>query len=518
MFWVFLLLSFIARCYAFLDATGHLVGDQFNLTLDLQDQIQNVPRDDSDYLHEFKPISNTIVQSQLQYYSFNVNASTGLGEYYQYLVFITGNICTQDYNTAASANHSLTVYYSFNSTMFTILEVGQMAHFEDGYFQALTDVALLLTGTAVLYIAVQAPESTNTSATWSYMIGVSQNDLVFQYDDESFVSVVDTDHESALIVTGNLTAPSGASGQANYNASLSVYQLYVYSYENKDLFADTSSSWCAIRNGPALFASTNYITSYTSRGGGLYQQFLVTGLNASTKYVGYLVSDFGGVDSNAQYGGAVYQQFQFDTMSTEACALIYDLEFCDQVAYSVPALTLDDAETKLDLGMMYDNRAKSLYGNFSKALDQIACNTTGDAIFSPIRTCDDCKQLYKDWLCSVTIPRCSSRNITGYLHRSANESRNAFIDEEVVPPLDYFEVLPCVNVCYAVVRDCPAVFGFVCPRKNNSIKMSYYWDTGSEYGSCNYVGHYAVVESGAGILLVATWVVLFISVGSMMMV
>lgn len=518
MLWILLLL--IAQCSAFIDGSRHLLGDQFDLEPDIE-ILHNDPRDKStasDYLHEFKPITNTIEQSGLQYYSFSVNASTGLGEAYQYLVFITGNICYEDSNIAASANQSLTVYYSFNSLMLTNLEVAYMSHFENGYFQGLTDVALLATGTAVLYIAVRAPQSTNTSATWTYMLGVSQNDLVFQYDNRAFVEVVDTDHESALIVTGNLTAPAGTSDPGSYNATMSIYQLYVYAYEDRDIFADTNCSWCAIRNGPALFTSANFLTSYTTRGGGFHQQFLVTGLNASTKYVGYLVSGFGGVRSGSQYGGAVYLQFEFDTMSTDACALVYDLGFCDQVAYSVPALSLEQYATKESLKELYDNQALALYGNFSKAIDQIACNTTNDAIFSPIRTCEDCKQLYKDWLCSVTIPRCSSRNITGYLYREANKSRNAFIDEEVVPPLDYFEVLPCVNVCQAAVRDCPAAFGFVCPQKNDFIKLSYYWDTGSKYKSCNFVGNFEVVQSSGVILLVMTWMVLLASVGSMMIV
>lgn len=468
-------------------------------------------RDSSKGLHEFTPILNSIVQSELQYYSFNVNSSTGLGEYYQYLVFITGNICSQNRNQDASANKTLSVYYSFNALMFQNLALGQMSSFENGYLQALTDVAIQKGGESILYIAVQAPESTNTSDTWLYELGVSQNDLVFQYDNESFVEVVDTDHESALIVTGNLTV--GHNDMTSYNASQSTYQLYVYAYEYKDLFDATNSSWCAVRSGPALFATTSFVTSYTTRGGGLHQEFLVTGLNASSKYVGYLLSDFRG----SGFGGAVYKQFEFETMSTDACALIYDLEFCDQVGYSVPALSLEEYLSKSDLKQLYDDRAKALYTNFSKAMQQIACNTTDDAIYSPIRTCDDCRTLYKDWLCSVTIPRCSTRNNTGYIHREANQSRNSFIDDEVVPPLSYFEVLPCVNVCQAVVRDCPADFGFVCPTRNKSIQLSYYWDTSDEYASCNYVGVYAVSDSGARALQVATWVVLVASVAAMML-
>lgn len=498
-----LLLLVLPVCSAFdLDAyiLPKYIGEEYDLSTPY-------PRRSSKGLQEFTPISNTIGQSELQYYSFNVNASTGLGEYYQYLVFLTGNICDLTADAAAAANQSLTVYYSFNLLMFQNLEVGQMTHFEYGYFQALTDIAILDSlGQSVLYIAVRAPQSTNTSATWSYEIGVSQNDLVFQYDDHSFAEVVDTDHESALIVTGNLTSREDTDA-SNFNASLSMYQLYVYAYSYRDYFDNSNSSWCAIRNGPALFTSANLVTSYTTRGGGLSQEFLVKGLNASTKYVGYLVSNFGG----SNFGGAVYKQFQFETMASDTCALVYNLDFCDQVAYLVPKLSLPEYQDNDALKQLYDDRAKAIYQNFSKALDQIACNTTDDAIFSPVRSCADCQLLYKDWLCSVTIPRCSTRNITGYIQRTENNSRNAFIDDIVVPPLDYFEVLPCVNVCQAVVRDCPADFGFVCPKHNDSIRLSYFWDTGGEYALCNYVGIKDTEENAATMKHVG-WLVLVVSV------
>ena len=86
----------------------------------------------------------------------------------------------------------LTVYYSFNSSMFSNFELGEMSHFENGYFQALERVPISSDDIdTVLYIAVRAPESTNKSAIWNYEVGVSQNDLVFQWDDRSWASLVD---------------------------------------------------------------------------------------------------------------------------------------------------------------------------------------------------------------------------------------------------------------------------------------------------------------------------------------
>ncbi|CUM65909.1 uncharacterized protein PRCAT00003561001 [Priceomyces carsonii] len=489
-FFIILLLIYIVRA-SFFDTGFDLdIDEPINL-------LENNERrkDKSEGLQEFTPIRNSIGQSETQYYSFSVNTTSGLGLYYQFLIFLTGNICSQPANVNAS-DPSLAVYYSFNASMFQNFEISHMELFKNGYFQALADVPISESSEnkdSILYIAVRAPENTNISSIWTYEIGVSQNDLVFQWDDRTWATLVDTDDDSALIVTGNLTMGQDTN-YTTMNATKSQYSLSIYSYDYRHYFASLNSSWCAIRNGPALFSMSNFESSYTNRGGGLQQQFYVTGLNSSTKYVAYLISDFGGND----FGGVAYQPFEFETLDKDACDLIYDLDFCNQVAYSVPA---NSAFTKNELKTMYDDRAKSLFSNFTKALQQIACNTTKDAIFSPVRTCDDCAESYKNWLCSVTIPRCSTRNITGYKERSHDDSRNDFINEKVKPDFLYFEVLPCVNVCQAIVRDCPADFNFQCPKDNKSIELSYYWDNGGKFPTCNYVGNYKAYSSLASKVL-----------------
>ncbi|KAK6457085.1 integral plasma membrane protein [Scheffersomyces xylosifermentans] len=444
-------------------------------------------------LQEFTPIRDTIVQSGTNYYSFSVNTTTGLGEYYEFLIFLTGNICSQPPHILNNET-SLAVYYSFNASMMTNMEVSQMVLFHNGYLQALADVPIQTNdevADSILYIAVRAPENTNRTAQWSYQIGVSQNDLVFQWDDRSWASLIDTDDDSALVVTGNLT---NAQGQniSELNATESQFSLYIYSYDYNDYFTSINSSWCAVRNGPALIRPEEIQSSYTTRNGALQQQFYVTGLNASTKYIAYLISDFSGVD----FGGAVYSPFEFETLDSPSCELIYDLDFCDQIAYSVPA---SSKATKEEIMSLYDNRARDLYVNFTKALQQIPCDTLENAVFSPMKTCKDCADSYKDWLCAVTIPRCSTRNITGYKERAPGNSRNDYINEVIQPDLTYFEVMPCVNVCEAIVRDCPADFGFMCPIKNESISLSYFWDNGGDWPTCNYVGKYAITASSAAL-------------------
>ncbi|WEJ96780.1 stretch-activated cation channel mid1 [Yamadazyma tenuis] len=449
-------------------------------------------KDGSEGLEEFTPISATIGQSEIQYFSFNVNTSSGIGSYYEYLIFITGNICSQPANLTED-DPSLTVYYSFNGSMFQNLELGDMDYFSSGYFQALADVPATSNVNAVLYIAVQAPENTDASAVWSYEMGVSQNDLVFQWDDRSWASLVDTDEISALIVTGNLSDSSGFDS-SDYNISHSRYSLFIYSHQYKDYFRVLNNSWCAIRSGPALFSSDSdpdlFESSFTTRGGGWQQQFYVGGLNKSTQYIAYLISDFSGRD----FGGAVYQPFEFKTMDSGACNLIYDLDFCDQVAYSVPN---SDAYSKEELKSLFDDRARSLYANFSRVMQQIPCDESDVSAFSPFRTCDDCADSYKNWLCAVTIPRCSTRNITGYRETEPGDSRNSWINDVLDPDLMYYEMLPCLNVCEAIVRDCPAELGFGCPNFNRTV-LSYYWeDPDEEYPTCNFVGKTATTKSAA---------------------
>lgn len=60
-----------------------------------------------------------------------------------------------------------------------------------------------------------------------------------------------------------------------------------------------------------------------------------------------------------------------------------------------------------------------------------------------------------------------------------------------------------------MVRDCPADFGFQCPKKNNdTISLSYYWDEGGKYGTCNYVGNTLSDTSNAIKNFVMNWFLL----------
>jgi calcium channel MID1 len=191
-----------------------------------------------------------------------------------------------------------------------------------------------------------------------------------------------------------------------------------------------------------------------------------------------------------------------------------DLEFCDSVAYAVPSslkFKLDDAA----LRKLYDDQARSYFENFTRSLDQVACDATSTSKYSLARTCEDCRNDYKSWLCSVLIPRCEDwtapdpwlqmRNVNAPLANNSklevnstlserfgtSKSRNPMIDEEIKPG-PYKEVLPCVDMCFDIVRSCPAQLNFACPdQPARGISYGERDPTGNEL-RCNFPG--AVVK------------------------
>jgi calcium channel MID1 len=199
--------------------------------------------------------------------------------------------------------------------------------------------------------------------------------------------------------------------------------------------------------------------------------------------------------------------------------VIFDLPFCSDIAYAVPSSRLFQTNTTA-LVEKYDSLAAEYYKNFTNSLEQVACDTTGTAQYSLARTCEDCRVDYKTWLCSVLMPRCEDfsatdpwlqpRNIrvpfaNGSLAFSSNtstefnstirdrfafsQSRNPMIDT-VIKPGPYKELLPCEDLCFDIVKSCPAVLGFSCPNEP-ARKLTYGKKTEGAL-TCNFPG--AVVD------------------------
>lgn len=218
--------------------------------------------------------------------------------------------------------------------------------------------------------------------------------------------------------------------------------------------------------------------------------------------------------------------------------VISNLTFCDQTAYSVPGNEEKYGGSKIDdLKSFYDDYAKEMYDNFNKAMMQVQCDAPNESMYSLARSCDDCKTAYKNWICSVAIPRCEDfsnpddflqmRNIMAKFPDGTsvdpnlqaqygnvpayNSSRIPNIDV-VVQPGPYKEVLPCDDLCYDIVQSCPSALGLGCPQFGMIGFNTSYGRRQTESGStsnvtCNYPGsaHY---KSAASSLMTSSSAVL----------
>lgn len=246
----------------------------------------------------------------------------------------------------------------------------------------------------------------------------------------------------------------------------------------------------------------------------------------------------------------MWNPMQFTTKSDGNCQLIFDLPFCDSVAYAVPTNPQNTSLDTTTLAQVYDNYTAALYKQFAITLQQIPCNTTTSAQYSLATNCTKCARDYKTWLCAVTIPRCTDlstpnttdfsfllpRNIgqkfpngtdpdldsLGLTNSSAtdrmwaNSSRNAMIDQ-VIKPGPYKELPPCKELCYDMVQSCPTALGFACPRDSGFggglLKKSYgSFDTrrigkgGDGVLTCNFLGvDWPTLSSGTSLRVGGVW-------------
>ncbi|KAE8382114.1 stretch-activated Ca2+-permeable channel component-domain-containing protein [Aspergillus bertholletiae] len=351
-------------------------------------------------------------------------------------------------------------------------------------------------GTAVeaegdVYIGVAAHNSTEYSGFYSYELAASVDAFFHSLaEDPAFLYFVDSDTHSALFTTGNLTeAEQGSQNHKNWMGMAPPYTIFANNI-NDATISGLRYSTCALDQLAQIGkGDSNIKASMTSRGPGNRpkEQLYVTGLNQSSTYQGILALNNNSTGSRNGViggGGKIWKPITFSTKADGNCALLYNLPFCNDVAYAVPSNPTFNLDS---LRSIYDDNAAALYKNFSYSLEQIQCNATNETRFSLAVGCDDCAKAYKQWLCAVTIPRCEdfsrtstflqvrnagqefingtsfSGNHALRLDPSTNRSRNSLIDQEIRPG-PYKEILPCEDTCYHLVKSCPAALTFSCPQ------------------------------------------------------
>lgn len=155
-------------------------------------------------------------------------------------------------------------------------------------------------------------------------------------------------------------------------------------------------------------------------------------------------------------------------------------------------------------------------------------------MYSLAVNCSSCENAYKEWLCAVTIPRCADftdpapwlkpryagqkpvlddPSLLGLgLDNTAlpqlppsNHSRNPIIDQKIHPG-PYKEVLPCKDVCYTLVKNCPANLEFACPQGE---QLNWSYGSRDEQGmiTCNYLGAAYYLSEGSRLVRSGLYVV-----------
>lgn len=446
-------------------------------------------------------------------------------------VYITLNTCLQPSPnaTADDPNNSvppqLQMYVSFSaSNQKPGPDSGDTVDVDGGY------AILEVDADGDVYIGVSAPNTTEFGGIWNYEIAGSidapyhglKNDL-------ANLHFVDSDNHAALLITNDTT-------QARPNET--VYKEWMNlnppwgvfaANQNDTAILGVKYSFCGLKNAARIAANvpgfeSQNVAKMTNRGlgGKPKEQFYITGLNATSKYWGFLVMNGNSTASGNGVvggGGTVWQAIDFQTKTEDNCALMYNLSFCSEVAYAVPTNPnkFDPTTGLPELAALYDSNAAQMYQYFNYSLQQIPCNTSSSAQYSLARNCDDCARAYKQWLCAVTIPRCTDYSSTDpwlkprslgqpFVNGSSisapefnvdqallnavatNSSRNPLIDESIQPG-PYKEVLPCKDLCYDLVQSCPASLGFGCPLEGAGLEDSY-GSRSNDSGviSCSYLG------------------------------
>lgn len=242
------------------------------------------------------------------------------------MVWVSANTCRQPLpgnNASSTGAPQLTLYVSTsaqnqkpgpNSTE-NLATNKTGIPFDNGY------VSFEVNATSDVYIGISAPElNENWFGSWYFEIAASTNGSYYSYNRTNpFLFMVDTDSESTLFITYNLTDSNKAEDVAKWKKS-NPFNMYAFP-AGRSPVTGMENSYCALKQH---FDTTNNIsveTQITTKFGAGFpkSQFNVHNLSNAQTYNGYLVVegnqetvDLPGV-GRVHAGGKVFQQFNWTT-------------------------------------------------------------------------------------------------------------------------------------------------------------------------------------------------------------
>lgn len=343
------------------------------------------------------------------------------------------------------------------------------------------------------WISVWPPEDTrNVTGTWHFILAASTEGPPLSLMGTQGLIFDDSDDERALVTTYNATQGTSENLTVALLPTQGPGSLLRAGYFN--------SSVCAIAQAFSLFNSSTsdvrprFNRSLTKRGeqysdaNATRVQWEISNLQPGTNYTAWLI-DSSNYGSSGAKSTIMWPAIKFVTKRSSACRLVYDLEFCPEVAYSIPVgrgVSTDHALRVIN-DTVWPN-----FANFSTTIDTFPCGSEEFGQYSPVQTCDSCKLAYRDWLCAVTMPRCvdplpsldnettaavpNVLDMTGtstplntgllpYIINRRNNSRQTYIEaQDGLDAPTYGELLPCIYTCYFVSRHCPQpLIEWYCP-------------------------------------------------------
>ncbi|KDQ17414.1 hypothetical protein BOTBODRAFT_53511 [Botryobasidium botryosum FD-172 SS1] len=267
---------------------------------------------------------------------------------------------------------------------------------------------------------------------------------------------------------GNLSSPAIPSNPPNDTLLL---------IPTASLPVSLTHSACAIKNVSTGFqAQASFLINRSSvlrDANGWRAQWFVEGLTSFTNYTAFIIKEDGISTSGP---------LNFLTKSAAfPCPLVHSLPYCPQIAYAVPLPPPPLPLTSYISTTVPTNVSAPLISsltNFTTSLLSFPC---GRDVYSPLRTCADCQTSYRNWACAVSFPRCGENSIPASVPDSVPRPALLSHPPKDAPratgynPLDvaYNELLPCIENCQAVLRDCPAMLGWACPVMDGNANMTY---------------------------------------------
>ncbi|ORX58814.1 hypothetical protein DM01DRAFT_1333437 [Hesseltinella vesiculosa] len=392
-----------------------------------------------------------------QTFYFQSNQAASLLAKRSSAVFLTITTCTQPQSSTKEPVPALQLFVSSTNPL-----PSASNHDPISYVQQPGYLAWNTTDITRVWITVAAPASGSLQGQWSYELGFSTSALMHPlYPPNQLATLDDTDTTHALFLsTPYLTS-----------TNFSLTPLLTTSVP-----AELNASYCAaVLHNVASTANVTLANRSSLQPSYAQQQIMVGNLSLGQSYAVYFAQ------SQPNNVRALQLPFQIQTKSDPRCRLIYQLPFCNNVAYSVLANASLDI---WNVTLSYDTNANTLYEPFASAISQFNCHSTQ---YSLVRNCSDCERDYKRWLCSVAIPRCTdppadSSEVATYPY-PAGTARSSWI-QTTYAPNGYTEFLPCIDLCYQVVQSCPPFLQFNCPTDDLAALQYGYWLPGHS-PTCN---------------------------------